>query len=237
VCELHRLNNFCAQGSLTIQRLQPSRRVDAPAPFGLERTRTSASDVPLESDALLVRSLQEGKSGATTELFDRYGSFVLRVITRLLGSSEPESGDLLHEVFIRAWGRISNIRDVRSLKPWLAGIAVFVVQEWLRQRKRRDLRVLADEGAEREGPSSASPEVREALRSFSAMLDRFPEQERSAFVLRQLEGMTLQELAEACGVSLSTARRRFEGAEQRFSALLPEYPALCELYTGKRRQT
>ena len=232
-----RLNNFCALRSRTIQRLQPTRRLDASAPFGLERIGTAASDAPLEGDALLVRELQQGASGAATELFDRYGSFVLRVITRLLGSSEPECADLLHEVFIRAWDRVSSIRDGRSLKPWLAGIAALAAQEWLRRRKRRGAPVSADEAAEREGPSSASPEVREAVRSLYALLDRFPEQERTVFVLRQLEGMTLQELADACGVSFSTARRRFDAAEQRFRELLPEYPALCEHHIAKRSGT
>jgi RNA polymerase sigma-70 factor (ECF subfamily) len=207
------------------------------APFKLEREGTAASEVPLESDALLVRRLQQGASGATTELFDRHGSFVLRVITRLLGSSEPECADLLHEVFIRAWARVSSVHDARSLKPWLARIAVLVAQEWLRRRKRHGAPVSGDEAAEREGPSAASAEVREAVRSLYAMLERFPEEERTAFVLRQLEGMTLQELADACGVSMSTARRRFDGAEQRFRELLPEYPALSERATAERSRT
>ena len=48
------------------------------------------------------------------------------------------------------------------------------------------------------------------------------------FTLRFLEGMSLQEIAEACNLSISTARRRVIEAEERFQKILPEYPALAE---------
>ena len=66
------------------------------------------------------------------------------------------------------------------------------------------------------------------MRCFYELVDRFGADERAAFILRQLEGMSLNEVAAACGVSLSTARRRIERAEARFQQLLPEYPALRE---------
>jgi DNA-directed RNA polymerase specialized sigma24 family protein len=50
-----------------------------------------------------------------------------------------------------------------------------------------------------------------------------------------LEGMSLSEVAIACNVSLSTARRRIDRAEKRFQQLLPEYPALFERGHQKRR--
>jgi RNA polymerase sigma-70 factor (ECF subfamily) len=84
-----------------------------------------------------------------------------------------------------------------------------------------------DEGDTREA-CSASPEAREAVASFYRLVGRLHEHERSAFILRQLEGMSLQEVADATGVSLSTARRRIERAEQRFEELLPSFPALLE---------
>jgi RNA polymerase sigma-70 factor (ECF subfamily) len=59
-------------------------------------------------------------------------------------------------------------------------------------------------------------------------MDRFPENERAAFILRFVEEMELTEVAEACAVSLSTARRRIRRAEQRFLKLLPQFPALAE---------
>lgn len=215
--------------------MQPIRHLDAPTPSELERTGSIVSSVGPNSDERLVDELQRGKDGARAELFDRYGPFVLRVLVRMLGTSEPECADLLHEVFVRALERIGSLRDARSLRSWLAGIAARTAQEWLRRRKRHGVPHPPEAGAQREA-RSVSPEARQAVVSFYAMLDRFPEQERSAFVLRQLEGMSLQEVAKACAVSFSTARRRIDRAERRFESLLPEYPALFERHAVHRRR-
>jgi RNA polymerase sigma-70 factor (ECF subfamily) len=185
------------------------------------------------SDELLVRELLQGGPAATAELFDRYASLVQRVLARILGYAEPERADLLHEVFVRALEGASGLKRVRSLKPWLVGITVFTAQEWIRRRKRRGPLRPPEDGDARAAPQ-VSPEAREAVACFYELVERFGEEERTAFILRQLEGMSLQEVADVCGVSLSTARRRIERAEQQFQRLLPDYPALLERSQQKR---
>jgi RNA polymerase sigma-70 factor (ECF subfamily) len=187
-----------------------------------------------ESDELLVASLLQGNSDAAGSLFDRYGAYIQRVLARILGYSEPERADLLHEVFVRALERLADLKNARALKPWLVGIAVFTAQEWLRQRKRRGPLLPEEDGAAREA-IDATPEAREAVRCFYQLVGRFADDERAAFILRQLEGMSLNEVAAACNVSLSTARRRIDRAERRFQQLLPEYPALLERGQQKGR--
>ena len=179
------------------------------------------------SDALLVRDLLSGSSSATAELFDRHASYIQRVLSRLLGYAEPERADLLHEVFVRALERVAHLKNVRALRPWLVGIAVFTAREWMRRRKRLGPLLPTEAGDAREA-TPVSPEARQAVAAFYQLVARFGEHERTAFILRQLEGMTLQEVADACDVSLSTARRRIERAEQDFARMLPEYPALLE---------
>ena len=73
-----------------------------------------------------------------------------------------------------------------------------------------------------------APEAMEAVRSFYAVMDRFNGDERAVFILRFVEGMNLNEVAETCDISLSTARRRIGRADQRFRQMLGEYPALLE---------
>jgi RNA polymerase sigma-70 factor (ECF subfamily) len=203
----------------------------------LEREGGSLStETAAQGDELLVHGLLQGNSNATAELFDRYGAYVQRVLARLLGYAEPERADLLHEVFVRALERVADLKSARALKPWLAGIAVFTAQEWLRRRKRLGPLLAPEDGAAREA-LDASPEARQAVRCFYELVDRFGADERAAFILRQLEGMSLNEVAAACGVSLSTARRRIERAEARFQQLLPEYPALRERGEQTRRRS
>jgi RNA polymerase sigma-70 factor, ECF subfamily len=188
------------------------------------------------TDELLLQGLLQGSSQATGELFDRYASYIQRVLTRILGYAEPERADLLHEVFVRALEKVAELKSARSLKPWLAGIAVFTAQEWLRRRKRRGPLLPPEDGEARTAPQT-SPEARQAVAAFYELVSRFDEHERSAFILRQLEGMSLQEVADTCDVSLSTARRRIDRAEAEFQRLLPEYPALLERSQLSRRSS
>jgi RNA polymerase sigma-70 factor, ECF subfamily len=188
----------------------------------------------VQDDAALVYALLQGDLGAPSTLFDRYGSHIQRVLARMLGYAEPERVDLLHDVFVRALERVQDLKNPRALKSWLTGIAVFTAQEWIRRRKRVGPPLAPDDAAEREAVSTP-PEATEAVRSFYAVMDRFSGDERAVFILRFVEGMNLNEVAEACGISVSTARRRIGRADDRFRQMLAEYPALLERLKESKR--
>lgn len=191
-----------------------------------------ANDAAADDPTALVQALRTGEQGAPGELFDRYGVAIHRVLLRIVGD-DPEGSDLLHDTFLRALDHIGELRNPRALKSWLNKMAVFTAQEWIRERQRMGQPHSPDSAPER--PSvSPTPEARQAIRSFYAIMDRFPEDERAAFILRFVEEMDLTEVAEACGVSLSTARRRIRRAEQRFLRLLPRFPALEERIQGRK---
>src|SRR5258705_8916485 len=152
----------------------------------------------------------------------------------MIGNAEPGNNAFLKDVFVLAVERIGDLKNPRALKGWLVGIAVFIAKEWLRRRKRTGSPVAPERAADRAG-TSAPPEAVEAVRSLYALLDRFSEDDRAIFVLRVLEGMNIAEIAEACDLTMSTARRRILRAEDRFRRLLPGYPALVERVEGKRR--
>jgi RNA polymerase sigma-70 factor (ECF subfamily) len=211
-----------------VSRTQPDVDRDA------ARESPAAEGVPADDDPeALVSALRNGEAGAAGELFDRYSVGIHRVLVRIIGSDDPESSDLLHDTFLRALDHIGELRRPRALKSWLKGIAVFTAQEWVRARRRMGQPQAPESRSERAGVSP-TPEVREAIRSFYTVMDQFPEDERAAFVLRFVDGMELGEVADACGVSLSTARRRIRRAEQRFLAMLPLFPPLQErLKVGK----
>ena len=193
---------------------------------GFEPEGAKAEPLRADDSTELVHALRTGEQGASGELFDRYGVAIHRVLLRIVGD-DAESSDLLHDTFLRALDHIDELRNPRALKSWLNRIAVFTAQEWIRARRRMGHPRSPDSVPER--PSvSPTPESREAVRSFYAIMDRFPADERAAFILRFVEGMELAEVAEACAVSLSTARRRIRRAEQRFLKLLPRFPALNE---------
>lgn len=202
-----------------MSRTQPNRSALAPEHA---KTEAAASDDPSE----LVHALRSGEPGAPGELFDRYGVAIHRVLLRIVGD-DAEGSDLLHDTFLRALDHIGELKNPRALKGWLNTMAVFTAQEWIRARRRMG-HPQPPESAPERASVSPTPESRQAVRSFYAIMDRFPDDERAAFILRFVEEMELTEVAEACAVSLSTARRRIRRAERRFLKLLPQFPALNE---------
>ena len=181
----------------------------------------------MHEDEGLVHALLQRDPEAPAVLFDRYAPYIQRILAKMVGYSEPERADLLHDVFVRALERIGDLKNPRALKSWMVGVAVLVAKEWLRRRRRIGPPVAPERAADRAGPS-APPEAVEAVQSLHSLLDRLSEDDRAVFVLRFLEGMNLSEIAEDCDLSISTARRRVIRAENRFRTILPGFPALFE---------
>lgn len=160
---------------------------------------------------------------AVADLFDRHADHVSRVLTRILGL-DPETPDLIQEVFLRAVRGIDRVRGEPEVLPrWLTGIAVFVAREhirrkrgrwWLRWRSVDDDDVLPDPPA-----ATASPDVVLAVGRVRTVIERLPVDERIPFALRYLDDMELEEVAHACDVSLATIKRRLARARARFDKL------------------
>ena len=172
----------------------------------------------VRADATLVESLASGDPGAPALLFDAYGKYVERLLVRVLGS-DPELEDLLHEVFAQALANIGQLRDPARLKGWLTRMTVFVARGALRHRRRhRWLVFLPDEDLPPQRSPSSSPETRDLLERVFAVLGRLHPNQRIAFSLRYVEGMTLSEAAEAAGISLATFKRWLKASDRAFLA-------------------
>src|SRR5262249_23152438 len=148
---------------------------------------------------------------------------------------DSESGDLFQEVITQAWERIDHLADPRALKAWLTQIAVFAARRAIRRRRRRWLALFAEvpEPADGGASSWAGPELQEAARCVYRILDAMPVDERIPFSLRMLDDLDLEETARACGMSLSTVRRRLVKAERRFFKAARRYEALAPWLEGR----
>jgi RNA polymerase sigma-70 factor (ECF subfamily) len=195
---------------------------------------SSVIELPIrESDSALVLALQAGRTEARKVLFDRYANEVERLLYRILGP-DSEIRDLLQDVFLAALGSIGQLRNPEALRGWLRGIAVRKARKCILRRRRWRFISLVPSGElpEREAVLP-SPEVSEALRCTYAALSRMPADERVAFALRHIDGMELTAVAEACGVSLATIKRRLKRAQRTFTTLAGQYAVLVEwLETG-----
>lgn len=149
----------------------------------------------------------------TATLFKRYAPYVAKIGMRMLGRRE-ELDDFVQDVFLSVHRHLATVREPAALKGWLAKVAVREAMARLRRRKLRNLLGLgAAHDYEAVADGAASPEQRAQLARVFEALDTLSASERVVWSLRTVEGETLERVAELCGISLSTAKRRLASAE------------------------
>ncbi len=199
----------------------------------LVRDGKGAHAPELASDAAIVAAIRAGQGAGGAALYDRYQIYVRRVLLRLLGP-DAEITDLAQEVFMFAIASIERLKDPTSLRPWLAGIGVYLARAEIRRRIRRRRFPLfpTSELPPVEAPSP-EPEVDAAVRATYRVLAKLAPDERILFALRFIEGMELVEVAAACQVSLATAKRRLARARKKFVNIARSVPELSEWLTAE----
>ena len=197
-----------------------------------EKRSSSVAFIPSADDTRFVEQLRGGDAIAIGALFDRHAAAVERVLHRVLGV-DPEVQDLLQEVFVHAMTGIRSYRgDASSLRPWLTQIAIRNARKCIRRRRTRRWLGLRTPGDLPEAPAPEDTEMQATLRRAYAVLETMPARERIPFALRFIEGMALQEVADACETSLATIKRRLSQARRRFERLAARDPVLSAWVEG-----
>lgn len=174
---------------------------------------------PIPSNAALVAEALEGHSWAHEALFRRHGRMALGLAHRLLAGSGIDADDLVQDVFVTAYTRLDTLCEPEAFGSWLGSIVVRTASKRLRRHRLRVRFGLARSEAvdmDLVVSSAASPEVAVLLMQTYEILDRLRPDERIAFLLRRVEGLTVAEIAERMDSSLSTVKRRLGAAEARF---------------------
>jgi RNA polymerase sigma factor (sigma-70 family) len=162
----------------------------------------------LRSDEQLVRLFRAGSDEAFRVIHDRYRTRLFAYARQMLGGSRADAEDVLQDVFVRAYGALrANDRDV-SLRAWLYRIAHNRCIDELRRPAAAigaPSEVLELVQAPASDPMDAI-EQRESLRRLVADVQRLPEQQRSALLMREISGMAYQDLAGALGVTVPAVK-------------------------------
>jgi RNA polymerase sigma-70 factor (ECF subfamily) len=181
-----------------------------------------ALEVPHEPVAAGLASGPREASAPITfeELFRRHASAVASVGLSML-QNVAEADDLVQDVFVKAWRAFDRLEDRETARPWLLTIAIRLARTRLRRRKLTRLLFQADDQEiEKVAGASAPPEELDMLKRLYGILDRIPVDLRIAWVLRNVQQETVPTIAELCGWSLSTTKRRIQTAEARVNARL-----------------
>lgn len=167
----------------------------------------------LDLDAELVERHRAGDLTAFDEVYDRFGRMVYNLAFRLAGNRE-EAADLTQETFLRIFRHLGGFAGRSALKTWIFRIALNHCRERLYRRSLETLSL--DEEGENEGTLLADPArgpeelalASDERRRVSEGLARLPHAYREAVILRDLEGLSYDEIAEVLGVRVGTVRSR-----------------------------
>lgn len=185
--------------------------------------RSGYADTQLETLAARAR---DGDENAFAALVEHSHGTVYRLALRMLGDAS-DAEDTVQDTYIRAWKALPRLRDPGAALGWLCRITRHVALDRLRQRKRRpqptpDDRLLADAmeplmAADDPEQAAASAQLRELLLATIASLD---DKYRVVFLLREVDGMSYGEIAQALGCPVGTVESRLHRARNKLAKKL-----------------
>jgi RNA polymerase sigma-70 factor (ECF subfamily) len=165
------------------------------------------------TDEELVEAFQGGDYSAFDRLVERWQRKIHGAIFRIMGS-EDECRDLSQETFLRAYRALGTFKKEARFSSWLYQIALNQCRDRLRRRKLRSavsLDELDESGAPSRAPGPSALELverREVSNAVAAAVAALPEEQREVVVLKEYQGLTFLEIAEALGVPPSTVKTR-----------------------------
>jgi RNA polymerase sigma-70 factor (ECF subfamily) len=151
------------------------------------------------------------------QLFDMHAPYVWNTLRRL-GVAEGDLEDLTHDVFVQVQRHFGEYDAARPARPWLFGFA-FRIASQDRRRARRRFEVQRE--AEAVDPSAPPDEQLAARRDRQLVVEALghvPAERRAVFVLYEIDGVSMDEVARTLGIPLNTAYSRLRVARGEFAA-------------------
>ena len=203
---------------------KPVSAVQAPLKTGPVNTRGVQGGVSEASvDQLLVERVQKGDKRAFDLLILKYQHRIISLVTRYVSDS-AEAQDVAQEAFIKAYRAIGRFRGDSAFYTWLYRIAINTAKNWIVAKKRRPPASDIDAvDAEQYGMSSrlketSTPEnelLREEIeRTVYDTIAELPEDLRTAIMLREMDGMSYEEIATTMECPIGTVRSRIFRARE-----------------------
>ena len=185
------------------------------------------------SDQALVQRVQQGDKRAFDLLVRKYQNRIVHLVTRYL-HDPVEAQDVAQEAFIKAYRALPSFRGDSAFYTWLYRIAINTAKNYLLAQSRRppaddidaqDAEQFSGETGLREYDTPEHLALRDEIETtIAAAIEALPEELRTAITLRELEGLSYEEIAQAMECPIGTVRSRIfrarEAIEGRIAPLL-----------------
>lgn len=181
-----------------------------------------AHAVNTESDETLVAKTLSGELAAFEQLVERHRNIVFRVAARIVGPDD--AADVSQDAFLRAFHRLDRFKAAAPFRRWLLQITENAARDCLRRRQRQAIEPLAEEEAPPDRDPHRQPvselERRERQQRLELKLTRLPEAYRSLLVLRDLEELSYEDIAQILEMPLGSVKGRLHRARAELIELL-----------------
>jgi len=175
------------------------------------------------SDQLLLFEIAErNDEDAFRMLFERYSSRLFNLLYRMTNHYE-DTNDLLQEVFIRVYRNKHKCFKMKNFKGWIYTVALNIARDYIRVNKRRNEVVLDErKGNTEENEPLRKSEGAEIKRKILSALKKLNIKYRAVFTLRDIEGLSYQEISEALKIEEGTVKSRLNRARLQLAHELKE---------------
>jgi RNA polymerase sigma-70 factor, ECF subfamily len=190
---------------------------------GVAAIYAAVHDLDLDID--LVERHRSGDLNAFDEVYERFGEMVYNLALRLSGNRE-EAADLTQEIFLRVYRHLGSFGGRSTLKTWIFRVALNHCRDRLSRHYPATLPIddRTEEGEPAFADPARSPEemalAADEGRRVTEGLSLLPQVFREAVVLRDLEGLSYEEIAEVLGVRVGTVRSRIARGRDQLRCLL-----------------
>ncbi|MEH3055145.1 MAG: sigma-70 family RNA polymerase sigma factor [Patulibacter minatonensis] len=178
----------------------------------------AATPATAPDERYLLRAARRGDLEAFGTLMRHYETTMYRVALRMLGTP-ADAEDAVQEAMVRAWRSLRRYRGDAALSTWLYRITTNCCLTLI--ERRRPTTPLDDEHHHDHHPERLDPadrlEQRESMRQLLQAIDGLPPEQRAVVVLRDLEGLSYDEVADVLEVSLAAVKGRLHRARLRLA--------------------
>lgn len=194
-----------------------------------------------EEELAVIRKVQDGDVNAFEDLVSAYEKKVYNLALRMTGNPQ-DAEDMAQESFLKAYSSLPSFRGDSRFSVWLYRIVSNVCLDYLRKKNKRgtvSLSVEDDDGEDTQldlPDTSQSPEevlekklTRDAVRRG---LDSLPPDARQILLLREIEGLSYEEIGEVLGLESGTVKSRIFRARKKLAAFLLQDGNIPDSYSS-----
>jgi len=193
-------------------------------------------------DNEIIKSVLEGDINAFETLVTKYEKKVYALALRITGNPE-DAADMTQEAFLKAYRNLSGFRGESSFSSWLYRICSNVCLDFLRSKARKPEASLTVENEEGEEEELNIPDLRDTpeeslmssltRESIARGLETLSPEQREILLLREISGLSYEEISEQLSLELGTVKTRIFRARKKLAAFLIKDGNIPEKYASK----